>query len=71
MTTLRAGRYTIQVADRSTKGGFTIQAIKRDPTTVTGLAFEGTRKVTLTFFAGQWLYYPTFVAKKSYFVVTT
>jgi len=27
VTTLRAGRYTIQVADRSTKGGFTVQAI--------------------------------------------
>jgi hypothetical protein len=70
VTTLRAGRYTIQVADRSTKGGFTIQAINKDPTTITGLAFVGSRKATLTLSAGQWLYYPTFVAKKTYFLVT-
>jgi len=70
VTTLRAGRYTIKVADRSTKGGFTIQAIKQDPSTLTGLAFVGSRTVTLTLFAGQWLYYPSFVGKKSYFVVT-
>jgi hypothetical protein len=70
VTTLRAGRYTIQVVDRSTKGGFTIQAIKRDPMTITGLTFVGSRKATLTLSAGQWLYYPTFVGKKSYFLVT-
>jgi hypothetical protein len=70
VTSLRAGRYTIQVADHSTKGGFTIQAINKDPTTLTGLEFEGTRKVTLSLSAGQWLYYPTFVGKKTYFIVT-
>jgi hypothetical protein len=70
VTTLRAGRYTIQVADRSAKGGFTIQAINKDPTTITGLTFVGSRKVTLTLSAGQWIYYPTFVGKKSYFLVT-
>jgi hypothetical protein len=70
VTSLRAGRYTIQVADRSTKGGFTVQAIKKDPSTLTRLAFTGTRKVTLTLFAGQWLYYPSFVGKKTYFIVT-
>jgi hypothetical protein len=70
VTTLRAGRYTIRVADRSKKGGFTIQAINKDPTTITGLTFVGSRKATLTLSAGQWLYYPTFVGKKTYFLVT-
>jgi hypothetical protein len=71
VTTLKAGRYTIQVADHSTKGGFTIQAVSKDPTTVTGLAYEGTRRVGLALFKGQWLYYPTFVGKKTYFIVTS
>jgi hypothetical protein len=70
VTSLRAGRYTVQVADHSTKGGFTIQAAGKDATTVTGLAFQGARKVTLSLSAGQWLYYPTFVGKKTYFIVT-
>lgn len=70
VTTLRAGRYTVRVADRSTRGGFTIQPINKDPTTITGLVFVGSRAVTLTLTAGQWLYYPTFVGKKTYFIVT-
>jgi hypothetical protein len=70
VSSLRAGSYTIQVADRSEKGGFTIQAINKDPMTITGLTFVGSRKATLTLSAGQWLYYPTFVGKKTYFLVT-
>jgi hypothetical protein len=71
VTSLRSGRYTVRVADHSKQGGFTIQGANKDPTTVTGLAFEGTRTVTLTLSKGQWLYYPTFVGKKSYFIVTS
>ena len=48
----------------------TVRAIKQAPPTLTGLAFTGARKVTLTLNAGQWLYYPSFVGKKTYFIVT-
>jgi hypothetical protein len=70
VTSLRSGRYTITVADHSARSGFTIQGTKQGATTVTAVPFVGTRRATLTLRPGQWLYYPTFVGKKTYFLVT-
>jgi hypothetical protein len=71
VTTLKTGRYTISVADHSTKSGFTIQEIRQNATTVTAVPFVGTRKATLTLKPGQWFFYPTFVGEKTYFIVVS
>jgi len=34
-----------------------------------GAAFVGKRSLSVTLSAGQWFFYPTFVGKKSYFIV--
>jgi hypothetical protein len=70
VTTLKSGRYTFAVTDRSRKGGFIVQRIRNDATTVTGVGFVGKRSLTLALRAGQWFCYPTFVGKKTYFIVT-
>ena len=66
---LKSGRYRIAVTDRSTQGGFTIQRIKQRATTVSGVSFVGKRSATLELAPGQWFFYPTFVGRKTYFVV--
>ena len=69
VTSLKSGRYRIAVTDRSAKSGFTIQRIKQSATTVSGVSFVGKRSATLELAPGQWFFYPTFVGRKSYFVV--
>jgi hypothetical protein len=69
VTQLTSGRYTVTVTDKSKKSGFTLQEIHTAGSTVTGVAFTGKKTVTLDLKAGQWLFYPTFVGKKSYFIV--
>ena len=71
VTTLKAGRYTVTVTDSSKKAGFTIQEIKKTATTLTAGTFTGKKTVTLVLKAGQWFYYPSFVAAKTYFIVVT
>jgi hypothetical protein len=69
VTEITAGRYKIQVVDKSHKEGFTIQQVTQLPTTVTGISFVGKRSATIVLSAGQSLYYPAFAGKKSYFFV--
>jgi hypothetical protein len=71
VTNLKAGRYTFLVSDKSKSAGFNVQEIKNDPVTVTTGSFEGKRSKTLNLKAGQWLFYPSFVGKKTYFIVTS
>jgi hypothetical protein len=71
VTNLKAGRYVFQVTDSSKQAGFNVQEIKNEPVAVTTGAFEGKRAKTLTLKAGQWLAYPSFVGKKTYFIVTS
>jgi hypothetical protein len=66
---LKSGRYTFDVSDRSRKGGFTVQEIRKSAITVTGISFVGRHKVTIDLKPGQWFYFPTFVGKKTYFIV--
>jgi hypothetical protein len=70
VTSLKAGRYTIQVADASTKGGFVLQERGQDAITVAPVAYVGKRHTSVTLRAGQWFFYPTFVGRKTYFLVT-
>jgi hypothetical protein len=69
VTSLTAGRYTVKVTDDSRKAGFNIQEVKNNAVTVTTGAFMGKRSKTLSLKAGQWFFYPTFVGKKTYFIV--
>ena len=69
VTTLKAGRYTVKVTDRSSRSGFSVQQSRKNATNVTGTGFLGTRSVMITLKPGQWFFYPTFVGKKTYFLV--
>jgi hypothetical protein len=71
ITSVEQGRYTVTISDHSSKNGFTIQHANQDPTTVSTVPFVGKRSANLTLRPGQWLYYPTFVGKKTYFLVTS
>jgi hypothetical protein len=71
VTELVAGKYTVSVVDHSKTGGFIIQEIKKTATTVTGIPFVGKKTVTINLTAGQSFFYPTFVGKKSYFIVVS
>jgi hypothetical protein len=71
VTSLKAGRYTIQVVDSSTKGGFVLQERGQDSITVAPVVYVGKRRTSVTLRAGQWFFYPTFVGAKTYFLVTT
>jgi hypothetical protein len=68
---LKAGRYVLTITDTSTKAGFNLQEIKNAGIVLTGTTFTGKRTKTLTLRAGQWFFYPTFVGKKTYFIVTS
>ena len=71
VATLVAGRYKLVVTDRSKKSGFNIQEIRKGGTAVTGTTFVGTHSVTLNLKAGQWFFYPSFLGKKTYFIVVS
>jgi hypothetical protein len=67
---LPAGRYTFSIRDRSHSNGFVVQAQRADPITVTAGPFVGARSKAVTLGRGQWLFYGSFVGKKTYFLVT-
>ncbi len=69
VTTLKSGRYTIEVSDHSSRSGFDLQEIRKTALPLTPARFVGNHKVTLDLKPGQWFYYPTFVGKKTYFIV--
>ena len=70
VSSLTFGRYKVIVADSSTKNGFIVQEAGLDPVTVSGVSYVGKRSATVQFSVGQWLYYPTVIGKKTYFLVT-
>jgi hypothetical protein len=71
VTSLKAGRYTIQVVDSSKNGGFVLQEAGQSSITVAPAPYVGKRHTSVTLRAGQWFFYPTFVGAKTYFLVTT
>ncbi len=71
VTSLKTGRYTIAVTDRSPRSGFTVQKSHAGATTVTSVPFVGKHSVTLTLGPGQWFFYPSFLGTKTYFLVTS
>ncbi len=67
---LKSGEYTVKVTDRSRKAGFNLQEVRKSAKTVTATTFVGTKSVKVDLEAGQWFVYPTFVGKKTFFIVT-
>jgi hypothetical protein len=68
---LKAGEYTLEVTDHSKKAGFNLQEVREGEKLVTATRFVGTKSVKVDLKAGQWFVYPTFLGKKTFFVVTT
>jgi hypothetical protein len=65
VTSLKAGRYTVAVSDRSSTNGFLLQKPKRAAVSVTGAMFVGRRSLSVTLTTGRWLVLPR-VGKPTY-----
>jgi len=58
VTSLKPGRYTLAVTDRSRTSGLALQNPTHKAMTVTGTAFVGTHTVSVDLTAGTWLFMP-------------
>jgi hypothetical protein len=58
ITSLRAGRYTVAVNDRSSSDSFVLQKVNHKPMSLTGPSFIGKRSTSVTLTAGKWLVLP-------------
>jgi hypothetical protein len=66
---LRAGRYTFSVRDLSEQHGFSLQAAKGKPQTITNAAFVGWRDLTVQLAPGRWSFFTPGGAKSTFLVV--
>ena len=55
VTSLKAGKYTIAVTDKSSTNGFMLQKMKHKAVSVTGATFVGKRSASFQLTAGKWL----------------
>ena len=70
VTRLKAGRYTIAVADKSSTNGFMVEKLRGKAVSVSGLAFVGKRSASVRLTAGKWFFKPR-LGKATYsFVVS-
>jgi len=67
--TLRAGRYTITVDDRSKTSGVILGRISKQAITLSGSAAVGSSTHTVTLGAGRWFYATSARSRKTYFTV--
>ena len=58
VASLKAGKYTIAVTDKSSSSGFMVQKLKHAVMSVTGLAFVGKHSASVQLTAGRWLFIP-------------
>jgi hypothetical protein len=65
VTKVNAGRYKITVADKAPTRSFVVRKTGGAATTVSGVAFVGTRSVTLNLSSGKWTFYTSAGAKSS------
>jgi hypothetical protein len=70
VSSLKSGLYTVSVTDASKKSGFVIQQTHRVATAVSTAPFTGSKSKAIDFTKGQWFFYPSFIGKKTYFIVT-
>jgi hypothetical protein len=71
VSSLKAGRYTLAVTDKSARNGFTLQEIHKAAKTISSTSFVGKHSATVVLKAGQWFFYSNFVGKKTYFIVVS
>jgi hypothetical protein len=65
VTSLKAGKYTIAVTDKSSSSGFMLKKLNHAVTSVTGVAFVGKHSASVQLTAGRWLFIPR-VGKTAY-----
>jgi hypothetical protein len=70
VTTLKPGRYTLTVVDRSKANGFALDTKNRAAVTITGTRMVGTRRTTIKLTAGHWFAVPGIAGKKLAFLVS-
>ena len=59
VASLKAGRYTITVIDKSSTSGFMVQKLRRAPMSISGRTFIGKRSEQLQLTAGKWVFTPS------------
>jgi len=69
VNSLKYGRYTFAIDDRSPTKAFKVQRLKGSPIAVTGVKSVGKKNVTLTLDAGQW-WFSSGGPTKTFFAVT-
>ena len=70
IASLKAGRYTVSVTDRSTTSGFMVQKLKHATMSITGRRFVGKESTRLELTAGKWVFTPS-GGKQSYTIPVT
>jgi hypothetical protein len=68
VTTLKPGKYTVNVVDTSTHNGFLLHG--KSTVTVSSVPYVGKKSLVVNLQTGQWYFASTAKGKKSYFVVT-
>jgi hypothetical protein len=58
VSSLKAGKYTIAVTDKSSTNGFMLKKLTHATVSVTGLAFIGKHSASVQLTAGRWLFSP-------------
>jgi len=70
VVSLKTGRYTFSVSDKSAKAGFSIQSLTGKPITITSASFVGTHSVTVTLVVGHWSFFSPGGTKTVFFVLS-
>jgi hypothetical protein len=68
--TLKSGRYTIAIADHSTKAGFIVWKLGSHAMVLSGVAASKSSSQTLTLSSGKWFFEASTRGPKTYFTVT-
>jgi hypothetical protein len=66
---LRKGRYTVSVADRSKQAGFVVGSASVRAMSLSGAAKTGSSSHTVTLSTGRWFFAPSAGGRKTYFSV--
>jgi hypothetical protein len=69
--TLKAGRYTVTVADHSRKAGFIVWPLGKHSITLSGTVAVGTSSHTVTLGAGKWFFEALTRGPRTYFTVNS
>jgi hypothetical protein len=71
VTSLAAGRYTLNVTEKSATNGFILGKVKHPALGVTGTSWVGRRSASVDLTAGEWFFATRPLAEKNYFLVVS